>query len=178
MVRARLVAVVRGSRRLNHYQRHIGAGCLCSAAKSFNAVLRQRKIELLSTSLNEFYNPLLALIDINGEIFAKTGPKSFPKEEPGLSAAGLVWQGTKRKVLTNNADIEQILRTKSHLIQGPDTLEAYQPLLLHVAMYETFQEIETDLYKQFLFPAGIRDHIAQQRLAVLETYYHASGEQI
>jgi hypothetical protein len=148
------------------------------AAKSFNAVLRQRKIELLSTSLNEFYNPLLALIDINGEIFAKTGPKSFPKEEPGLSAAGLVWKETKKKILANNGDIERILRTKSHLVQGPDSLEAYHPLLVHAAMYETFQTIETDLYKKFLFPAEIRDHIVQYRLAVLEAYYAASGEQI
>jgi hypothetical protein len=81
------------------------------AEKSFNAVLRQRKIEMLSTSLNEFYNPLLALIDINNEIFSKTGPKSFPNEEPGLSAAGLVWKETKKKILANNSTIEQILRT-------------------------------------------------------------------
>ena len=148
------------------------------AAKSFNAVLRQRKIELLSAALNEFYNPLLALIDINGEIFAKTGPQSFPKEEPGRSAAGLVWKETKKKVLANNGDIERILRTKSHLLQGADSLEAYHPLLVHVAMYETFQTVATDLYKNFFFPAGIRDHIVKQRLAVVEAFYVASGEQI
>jgi hypothetical protein len=148
------------------------------AARSFNAVLRQRKIELLSAALSEFYNPLLALIDINGEIFAKTGPPSFPRDEPGRSAAGLVWKETKKKILANNVDVERILRTKSHLLQGADTLEAYHPLLVHVAMYETFQAVATDLYKAFFFPSGIRDHIVQQRSAVLEAFYEASGEQI
>lgn len=148
------------------------------SAKSFNAVLRQRKIELLSAALNEFYNPLLALIDINGEIFAKTGPPSFPRDEPGRSAAGLIWRETKKKILANNADIERILRTKSHLLQGMDTFEAYHQLLVHVAMYETFQSVPTDLYKSFFFPPNIREHIVGQRLTVLDAFYEASGEQI
>jgi hypothetical protein len=60
--------------------------------RSFNALLRQRKIEFLSSSLNDFYNPLLALIDINGEIFAKTGPSAFPEEYHEREAAALVWK--------------------------------------------------------------------------------------
>lgn len=45
-------------------------------------------------------------------------------------------------------------------------------------MYETFQRVETDLYRGFLFPADIRNHVATQRLAVLEIYYQLTGEQI
>lgn len=146
--------------------------------KSFNAVLRQRKIDTLSTSLNEFYNPLIALIDINGEIFSKTGPSSFPKEEPGLTAAGKIWKETKKNILDNNTEILRILRVKSHLLHEDDKFESYHALLVHVAMYDTFQRVQTDLYKKFMFPSEIREHIFSQRLKVLEAYYQATGEQI
>lgn len=148
------------------------------SSRSFDALLKQRKIEALAASLNQFYNPLLALLDINREIFTQTGPDSFPEQDPARSAAALVWRETKKKILANNMEIEAILRSRTHLIQGPDALEHYQRLLVHVAMYETFQTVETDLYAAFQFPADIRAHVEQQRGLVLQAYYQASGETI
>jgi hypothetical protein len=148
------------------------------SSRSFNALLRQRKIEFYAASLNEFYNPLLALIDINNQIITKTGPPSFPQDEISRNAASLVWKETKKKILLNNIDIETILRTKVHLLAETDSLISYHRLLIHVAMYETFQRVETDLYRDFLFPADIRNHVVTQRLAVLEIYYELTGEQI
>jgi hypothetical protein len=92
--------------------------------RSFNAILRQRKIELLSLSLKEFYNPLLALIEINGEIFAKTGPRKFPEEHHEREAAALVWKETKKKIVENNREIELLLKTKTHLMHESDSLDA------------------------------------------------------
>lgn len=148
------------------------------AARSFNVVLRQRRIERLTASLNDFYNPLLALLDINREVFLQTGPPSFPEEDPARSAAAAVWRETKKKILANNLQIEAILRTKTHLIQGPDSLDQYHQLLVHVAMYETFQMVETDLYARFLFPADVRSHVETQRGLVLEAFNEASEETI
>ena len=148
------------------------------SSRSFNALLRQRKIERYAASLNDFYNPLLALMDMNKEIFEETGPPSFPQDEISRNAAGLVWKQTKKKILANNIEIETILRTKTHLLGETDSLESYQRLLVHVAMYETFQRVETDLYRAFLFPADIRSHVVDQRLAVLEIYHQLTGEQI
>jgi len=148
------------------------------SSKSFKALLRQRKMESLSTSLNEFYNPLLALIDINGAIFSKTGPPSFPKEEIARNAAALVWKETKQKILANNQQIEAILKSKTHLLHETDSLDAYYALMIHVAMYETFQKIETDLYRQFFFPANIRAHVIENRAAVLTAFNELSGDQV
>lgn len=148
------------------------------SSRSFNALLRQRKIERYTDSLNDFYNPLLALMDMNKEIFEKTGPPSFPQDENLRNAAGLVWEQTKKKILANNIDVEMILRTKTHLLAETDSFESYHRLLVHVAMYETFQQVETDLYQGFLFPADIRSHVAVQRLAVLKVYHQLTGEQI
>lgn len=148
------------------------------SSRSFNALLRQRKIERHAASLNDFYNPLLALMDMNKVIFEKTGPPSFPEDEIPRNAAGLVWKETKKKILANNVDIETILRTKTHLLGETDSLDSYHQLLVHVAMYETFQRVETDLYREFLFPEDIRSHIVDQRLAVLKIYHQLTGEQI
>jgi hypothetical protein len=148
------------------------------SSKAFNAILRQRKIESLSTALNEFYNPLLALIDINKEIFSKTGPPSFPEEEISRNAGALVWKETKQKILINNQIIEDILKTKTHLLHATDSFEEYHDLMIHVAMYETFQKIETDLYRQFSFPIYIRKHVAERRAAVIAAFNELSGERI
>jgi hypothetical protein len=148
------------------------------STRSFNALLRQRKIELLSLSLNDFYNPLLALLEINGEIFAKTGPRAFPDEHHEREAAALIWKEMKKKLLENNREIELIQRTKTHLIYKSDTLDAYKALLIHVAMYETFQTIETDRYAGFQFPQEVKAHIIGKRSLLLGELYALSGEQI
>ena len=148
------------------------------SSRSFNALLRQRKIERYAASLNDFYNPLLALMEMNKEIFQKTGPASFPQDELSRNAAGLVWKQTKKRILKNNTDLETILRTKTHLLGEADSFDSYHRLLVHVAMYETFQRVETDLYRGFLFPGDIRSHVVTQRLAVLEIYNQLTGEQI
>lgn len=148
------------------------------SSRSFKAVLKQRKIEQLAASLSEFYNPLLAILDINREIFLRTGPPSFPAQDPARSAAAMIWRETKKKILANNIQIETILRTRTHLIRGPDSLDNYQRLLVHVAMYETFQKVETDIYERFQYPADIRVHVDVQRGLVLQAYYEVSGETI
>jgi len=148
------------------------------SSRSFDALLRQRQIEHLAASLNEFYNPLVALLDINKAIFEQTGPPSFPTDEIARNAAGLVWKKTKQKILVNNAQIELILRTKTHLLSKQDLLSSYNKLLVHVAMYETFQEVETDLYKKFLFPEGIRAHIESKRRFVVDEYNKIAGVEI
>lgn len=148
------------------------------SSRSFKALLRQRKIESLSVSLNDFYNPLLALIEINGEIFVKTGPRTFPEEHYQREAAALVWNEMRKKIVENNREIESILRTKTHLLHKSDSLDRYKALLLHVAMYETFQKIETDRYAGFLFPEEIKDHIVAARSCVLKEFHSLSGTKI
>jgi hypothetical protein len=146
--------------------------------RSFNALLRQRKIELLSLSLNNFYNPLLALIEINGEIFTKTGPRTFPEEHHEREAAALVWKEMKKKIVENNREIELILKTKTHLMHESDSLDAYKTLFVHVAMYETFQKIETDRYADFLFPKEVKGHLVAKRSSVLDQFHALTGEEI
>jgi hypothetical protein len=128
--------------------------------RSFGALLKQRKIEFLSSSLNQFYNPLIALLHVNGEIFAKVGPSSFPEPHHEREAAAAVWAEMRKNILENNHEIEMIIRTKIHLISEADSFECCNELLLHVAMYEAFQKLPTDRYSGFQFPKAIRHHLA------------------
>jgi hypothetical protein len=148
------------------------------ASRGFNAVLRQRQIEALSASLSDFYNPLSALLDINGEVFGKTGPPSFPLGEIERAAAALVWAETKKIILENNRRLLEILRTKTHRLHAADSLAAYNNLMLHLAMYETFQTIPTDLYRSFQFPSTVREHLADMRARVLNDFNALTGSQL
>lgn len=140
------------------------------SSRSFKMLMRQRRLDFLNSSLNDFYNPLLALIEINEEIMKKTGPPSFPSGEIERDAAALVWRETKLKILKNNSKIENILQDKSHLLGGSDSLGNYKELLIHVAMYETFQNIKTDLYFHFQFPSGIKKHVEGNRNKILAEF--------
>lgn len=148
------------------------------ASRGFNAVLRQRQIEALSASLSEFYNPLLAMLDINGEVFSRTGPPSFPEGEIERGAAALVWAETKKIILDNNRRILDILRTKTHRLHVADGLATYNDLMIHLAMYETFQTIPTDRYRGFQFPPTVRGHVADMRKRVLDDFNALTGSQL
>ncbi len=58
------------------------------------------------------------------------------------------------------------------------SLDAYKSLFIHVAMYQTFQKIETDRYAGFLFPKNVKSHIVAKRSLVLSEFLSLSGEQI
>lgn len=146
-----------------------------NSSASMKVLLRERKIESLSSSLGEFYDPLLSLVDINHEVFQKTGPPSFPVEYIEREAAALVWKETKKRILTNNDQIERILTTKSHLMRSSDSINSYHALLIHVAMYDTFQRVQSDRYSYFQFPKGIREHLDSNRRAVLSDLREAVG---
>jgi hypothetical protein len=143
------------------------------ANRSLSSLLRQRQIEEFAASLNQFYDPLNALLDMNGEIFRKTGPPSFPEDHIEREAAAKVWEQTKAKILINNKQIEDLLREKSHLMHATDNFDNYKGLLLHVAMYETFQATPTDRYTNFRFPDTIVDHVREKRRRTLYDYRRA-----
>ena len=135
---------------------------------AFMTTIRTKQIEQITTSLREFYEPILALIDINKEIFEKTGPVSFPVGPGEREAAFRVWGEAKKKILENNADIAKILREKKYLLIEEDNFEKYRELFTHVMMYEIFQDIKTDLYAKFRFPTHVRMHINAMRDIALQ----------
>lgn len=143
------------------------------ARAAFNSQIKIKNIEWLSQQLTEFYNPLYTLLHLNREAFDAVGPQTFPTDTHRREAAGELWEATKESVIIpNNRKMQEVLRDKSHLISTGDRLSAYLPLMNHVAMYEIFQEIPTEIYDNFRFPAGILEHIEVQRERLLEEVNH------
>lgn len=138
------------------------------AHAAFESQLKIKKIEWVSQQLTEFYNPLYTLLHVNREVFQAVGPQTFPDDPNRREAAGELWEATKKSVIIpNNKKIQGVLRDKSHLISPDDGLSAYLPLVNHVAMYEIFQDIPTEIYARFQFPTGVIEHIEGQREKLL-----------
>lgn len=130
---------------------------------SFSLLKAQRQIDIHERRLTEFYGPLLSLLTANGEIFSRAGPPAFPKEEgTKRRAAASSWKVAKNKILNNNLAIESVILTKGHHLAPGDDMASYMELLVHVQMYQAFQERETDWYlANFRFPSGIVEHVAK-----------------
>lgn len=144
---------------------------------SFRLLKAERQIDIHEQRLTEFYGPLLSLLKANGEIFSRAGPPAFPKEE-GVKrrAAASSWKVAKNKVLNNNLAIESVVLTKGHHLAPGDDLGSYMELLVHVQMYQAFQERETDWYlANFRFPSGIVEHVAKWHDTENAAYQKALG---
>lgn len=144
---------------------------------SFSLLKAQRKIDVHERRLTEFYGPLLSLLKANGEIFSRAGPPAFPKEEGAKRrAAASSWKIAKNKVLNNNLAIESVILTKGHHLAPGDDMASYMGLLVHVQMYQAFQERETDWYlANFRFPSGIVEHVAKWHDSENAAYKKALG---
>lgn len=143
------------------------------AHAAFESQLKIKNIEWVSQQLTEFYNPLYTLLQVNRDVFEAIGPQTFPDDPNRRDAAGELWEATKKSVvIPNNKKIQGVLRNKSHLISSDDGLSAYLSLINHVAMFEIFQDIPTELYARFQFPTGILEHTERQREQLLIKLNH------
>ncbi len=89
---------------------------------NFKLQLTIKQIDLVSQQLAEFYSPLYPLILVNQSIFNAVGPFTFPDDSIRRDAAGEVWTEIKMKLLLpNNQRIQEILRTKTHLLTTDDS---------------------------------------------------------
>jgi len=144
-------------------------GIFIQTQRQTKSQLLLNQINLVSEQLAEFYDPLFAMLKVNGESFSKLGPHTFPKNPIELEAAGEVWNQVKQKVIIpNNHEIANILRTRSHLIASYDSIEAYLKLNEHIAMYEIFNDFPNEIYKDFTFPKDITNHVEVVRTKLVD----------
>ena len=120
---------------------------------------KQKKIETLQASISDVYDPLLALMAENKELFEKVGPPSFPTDHTRREIAATVWEVVRPKILENNLSIRSILIERSQKIDVSDGLSNYQELIVHLTMYEVEQTVKSDIIERFRFPENIVGHI-------------------
>lgn len=115
--------------------------------------------------LEEFYNPLIALLSENREVLSSFGPSKIARLD-GVDAevAAEVWREMKLKFIApNNERISSIIQSKSHLISEEDNFQRYLRLKLHIDSYSVFLEVGSESHSSFQFPIGIEESVSAFR---------------
>src|SRR6266536_2874458 len=66
-------------------------GIFIQTRRQTKSQLLINQITFVSEQLAEFYDPLFAMLKVNGECFFKLGPDTFPRNPVQLETAGEVW---------------------------------------------------------------------------------------
>jgi hypothetical protein len=153
----------------------IGTLAVSNAVAIFVALYQQRAsrkasedFSLRSTiekRLEEFYDPLMALLSENREVFSKFGPSRIANLD-GVDAtvAAEVWNEMKLGfIVPNNERISSIIQSKSHLISEGDDFREYLRLKLHIDSYSVFLKVGSEAHESFRFPAGIENRVSKFR---------------
>jgi 3-methyladenine DNA glycosylase Tag len=115
--------------------------------------------------LAEFYDPLIALLSENREVFAQFGPGKIAKlDDVDATVAAEVWSKMQSDLIVpNNEKISDIIQTKSHLVSQEDDFHPYLRLKLHIDSYAVFREVRSEVHDNFRFPNGIEERVRSQR---------------
>lgn len=127
--------------------------------------------------LEEFYDPLMALLSENREVFSKFGPSRIAQlDSVDATVAAEVWNEMKLGfVIPNNDKISSIIQSKSHLLAEGDNFEEYLRLKLHIDSYSVFLKVGSEVHESFRFPTGIEDRVSRIRAEQIEKLKDTKG---
>jgi hypothetical protein len=165
----------------------IGTLAVSNAVAIFLALYQQRasrkasedfsRRSTIEKRLEEFYDPLMALLSENREVFSKFGPSRIAKLD-GVDAtvAAEVWNEMKLGVIVpNNERISSIIQSKSHLISEGDDFEEYLRLKLHIDSYSVFLKVGSEVHESFRFPTGIEERVSKFRAVEIGNLEETKG---
>lgn len=139
-----------------------------------------KNIDYINAQLEGFYNPLQSLLMENQIAFRELGPATFSQhsiDDGDAEAAAKFWIEIRDNfIIPNNTRISEIIRMKSHLISGRDSLENYMRLKIHIDAYAAFQKSGSERYSGFTFPVGIEDHVTKHRNYLVNSLKELAGE--
>jgi hypothetical protein len=126
-------------------------------------------INIKKQQLSQFYDPIIALLNTNSEIFSSFGPHTFP-EDPYLGEEALhIWDILVDKViLPNNTEIVTIIKKSSHLMSEEDNFELYLNFMKHALSYEAFRDTPNQLHANFSYPKDFYPNVKKYRNNVLD----------
>ena len=128
---------------------------------------RRRAIE---SRLQNFYDPLLALLKENEEVFRSFGPQSYSQADHiEAEVAYRYWERIKSDFIRpNNKKISEIIQRSSHNITEGDNLSIYMKLKLHIDAYAIFEDIPSERYESFMFPTDVLPNINEHRQNLID----------
>lgn len=126
--------------------------------------LGMNSIESIKEKLSQFYDPIIALLNTNSEIFNGFGPRTFPEDHFAGEEALHIWSLMVNDViLPNNKEIAKIIKSYSHLMNEDDDFELYLRFMKHAASYDAFRNTPNQLHGDFSYPNDLLPNVITHR---------------
>lgn len=130
--------------------------------------LGMNSIERIKEKLSQFYDPIIALLNTNSEIFNGFGPRTFPEEHFAGEEALHIWSLMVNDViLPNNKEVTKIIKSYSHLMNDDDNFELYLRFVKHAASYDAFRNTPNQLHGDFSYPTDLLPNVVTHRKKIV-----------
>ncbi len=130
--------------------------------------LGMNSIERIKEKLSQFYDPIIALLNTNSEIFNGFGPRTFPEDHFAGEEALHIWSLMVNDViLPNNKEITKIIKSYSHLMNEDDDFELYLRFMKHAASYDAFRNTPNQLHGVFSYPTDLLPNVISHRKKIV-----------
>lgn len=131
--------------------------------------LSMNTINLKKQQLSLFYDPIIALLNTNSEVFTAFGPRTFPEDPHSGEEALHIWNILVGSViLPNNNEIVTIIKKNTHLMYPSDNFELYLNFMKHALSYGAFRDTPNQLHVNFSFPKNFLPNVRKHRNMVLD----------
>lgn len=126
--------------------------------------LGMNSIERIKEQLSLFYDPIIALLYTNSEIFNGFGPRTFPEDHFAGEEALHIWSlMVNDVVLPNNKEVTKTIKSYSHLMSENDDFELYLRFMKHAASYDAFRNTPNQLHGDFAYPTDLLPNVKKHR---------------
>lgn len=126
--------------------------------------LTLQSLNITKERLTKFYDPVIALLIINRDMFITFGPESFPNERSLKIEASTIWNNIIDDViLPNNKRVCEIVLQYSHLIDKSDNIENYLDFVKHANSYSIFRNKRNEIHKNFPYPSQLISKVSVAR---------------
>ncbi|BCM90830.1 hypothetical protein IAD21_02692 [Abditibacteriota bacterium] len=126
--------------------------------------LSLQQVGYLRDKLTKFYDPMVALLKLNEDVFASVGPPSYPEDDEKKIEAVEVWEeAILRVVLPTNRKISDLILSYSHFSENAQESELYSRFMSHAISYEIFRSKGNAIHRKFPYPFEILNAVMVSR---------------
>lgn len=131
----------------------------------------------IKEQLSQFYDPIIALLNTNSEIFNGFGPRTFPEDHFAGEEALHIWSLMVNDViLPNNKEITKIIKSYSHLMDKDDDFDLYLRFMKHAASYDAFRNTPNQLHGDFAYPSDLLPNVIKHRKKIVSEMLKLQNE--
>ncbi len=122
--------------------------------------LRSKKRERINKLLEEFYGPLLAILNENSTLYNEFGPLTIKGKPPEIASAnGDRWNSIKNDVVIPNLKYARTLLQKYWIQIGIDKKIYLKELMLHCTAFCEYDSAPNEMYYRYKYNKDWIDYL-------------------